>query len=144
MFHEQEQRILDRLVERLGPDVTVAPMREIERVPELRQRAPAAWVIYDGFRTGPQNGDPRAQVQQLVLDWYVVVAAKSARGNGEGNDARDQAGALAAKAIEALLGFDMGGGKFLRLGEAPGPEYDAGYCFLPIAFSCAATFKGQP
>jgi hypothetical protein len=37
-----------------------------------------------------------------------------------------------------------GGGKYLRLSEAPGPEYDAGYCHLPLAFSNAATFKGTP
>ena len=96
------------------------------------------------MRPGAEIGDPRFQGQQIILDWYVVVAAKSARGNGNGNDARDQAGALAQQVVEALLGFNMGGGKYLRLGEAPGPEYDAGYCFLPLAFSCAATFRGTP
>lgn len=144
MFAEQEQRIIERLRERLGPEVTVEPLRELERVPELRQKAPAAWVIYDGIRPVQVSGDPRAMVQQVALDWYVVIAAKSSRGNGGGNDARDQAGAMALQAIEALIGFDMGGGKFLRLSEAPGPEYDAGYCHLPLAFSCAATFKGRP
>ena len=99
MFADLEQRILDRLAAKLGPDVTVGPQRELERMPELRQKAPAAWVIYDGMRPGQSNGDPRASVQQLVLDWYVVVAAKSARGNGGSNDARDQAGTLATQVV---------------------------------------------
>lgn len=141
MYADLESKILTRLREKLGGAVTVEPLREIERVPELRQRAPAAWVIYDGYRLG--EGIPNhPHVQQIVMDWFVVVAAKSARGNGEVDDARDMAAELATKVIEALIGYDVGGGKRLRLAEAPGPEYDAGYCHLPLAFTCAATFKG--
>ena len=143
MFADIEQKILERLREKLGGAITVEPLREIERVPELRQRAPAAWVIYDGIRLGDAPANI-PHVQQVILDFYVVVAAKSARGNGEGNDARDEAGILSQGVVEALLGFHVGGGKHLRLNESPGPEYDAGYCHLPLAFSCAATFKGQP
>jgi len=141
MFATTEQIIIDRLQERM-PGVTIAPLRELERVPELRQRAPAVWVIYDGYTVG-QTIAPGA-VQQVTQQWYVVIAAKSARGAGESNAARDQAGELAEQVLGALLGFHLGGGRYLRLAEAPGPEYDAGYCHLPLAFSNAATFKGQP
>lgn len=144
MFATQEQKILDRLREKLGPDVHVGPMRDLERVAELRQKAPAAWVIYDGFRVGPVNGQAAGGVQMLLPDWFVVVTAKSSRGNGDGMDARDQASALAQATIEALLGFAVGPGQYLRVGESPGPEYDAGYCHVPLAFTATATFKGKP
>lgn len=144
MFATQEQKILDRLREKLGPDVHVGPVRDLERVAEMRQKAPAAWVIYDGFRVGPTSGQAAAGVQMLIPDWFVVLTAKSSRGNGDSMDARDQASALAQATIEALLGFPVGPGQYLRVGESPGPEYDAGYCHVPLAFTATATFKGKP
>lgn len=144
MFAAQEKRILARLREKLGPDVHVGTLRDLERVAELRQKAPAAWVIYDGFRVGPTDGHPAAGVQMLLPDWFVVLTAKSARGNGDSDDARDQASAIAETTIEALLGFAIGPGQYLRVGESPGPEYDAGYCHVPLAFTATATFKGKP
>jgi hypothetical protein len=143
MFGDTEQRIIDRLRERLPASVHVAPLREIERVPEMRQRAPAVWVIHDGYTVGERI--PNApHVQQIRQEWFVVVAAKSAKGSGDVNAARDQASELAQAVLEALLGFHLGGGKYLQLGDAPGPEYDGGYCHVPLSFSNAATFKGQP
>lgn len=142
MFAEVEQKILERLRERL-PGITVEPLRELERVPEMRQKAPAVWVIYDGFTVG--NSSPNVPgVQQIVQEWYVVVAAKSARGNGDTTAASDQASELCGQVLAALLGYHLGGGRYLRLSDAPGPEYDAGYCHVPLAFSNAATFKGSP
>ena len=141
MFAAQEQKIIDRLKERLGDAIHVGAMRELERVPEMRQRAPAVWVIYDGYRVGDNNGPA---VQLVIQNWFVVVATKSARGNGDESAARDEAGELCQRVIEALLGYHIGQGKYLRLNEAPGPEYDAGYCHVPLAFSCAATFVGKP
>jgi len=144
MFADTEQIIIDRLRSRLPDGVTVEPVRELERVPELRQKAPAVFVIYDGYSVG-QSPTPTGQIQQITQDWFVVVATKSAKGNGSGTAARDQASEIATQVLEALLGFHLGGGKYLRLSDAPGPEYDgAGYCHLPLAFSNAATFKGQP
>lgn len=142
MFADIEQLIIERLRERL-PDVTVETLRELERVPELRQKAPAVFVIYDGFSVGASTPNV-PHVQQIVQEWYVVCAAKSARGNGETSAARDQASELAGRVLQALLGYHLGGGRYLRLSDAPGPEYDGGYCHVPLAFSNAATFKGQP
>lgn len=141
MYGTQEQRIIERLRSALGSAVHVDALRELERVPQLRQRAPAVWVIYDGYRPGADIANV-PHVQQVVQEWFIVVAARSARGNGEVDDARDQAATICEQVIEALLGFDLGSGKRLRLAEAPGPEYDSGYCHVPLAFTCAATFKG--
>jgi len=143
MFDEQETKILARLQAKLGGAVTVDTLRELERVPENVNKAPAAWLVYNGFRPGVEIPNASPGVQQLVHEWIVVVVARSARGNGDSNDARDMAASIALKVIQALLGFDVGGGKRLRLAETGGPEYDAGYCELPLAFSCAMTVKGD-
>lgn len=142
MFADTEQKIIDRLREKLPADVHIAPMREIERVPEMRQKAPAVWVIHDGYTVGEVI--PPGSVQRIRQEWFVVVAAKSARGNGDPNAARDQAGEICEQVLAALLGYHLGGGKYLQLGDAPGPEYSGGYVHVPLAFSNAATFKGQP
>jgi hypothetical protein len=112
-------------------------------VKELRQKAPAVWVIYDGHRVGDTVRNV-PNIAQIVQDWFVVVTTRSARGAGKVEQARDEADALCDGVIQALLGFHLGGGKYLRVEEAPGPEYDAGYCMVPLAFSNAATFIGTP
>ena len=142
MFADTEQKILDRLRAKLPPGTTVEPLRELERVPELRQKAPAVWVIYDGYTVG--NIIPPGSTQQVRQEWFVVVAAKSARRNGDVSAARDEAAAMCETVLQALLGFHLGGGRYLQLGDAPGPEYDGGYCHVPLAFTNAATFKGTP
>lgn len=142
MFAETEQKIIERLRATMPETTTVEPLRELERVPELRQRAPAVFVIYDGFTVGESLAN--GAVQRITQEWFVVVAAKSARGNGSEAAARDQAAAMCSQVLEALLGFHLGGGSYLRLSDAPGPEYDGGYCHVPLAFSNSATFKGQP
>ncbi len=141
MFADTEQIIIDRLKSKL-PDITVEPLRELERVPELRQKAPAVFVIYDGYTVG--DAIANSVIQGIVQEWYIVIATKSARGNGNVTAARDQAADVCEKVLAALLGFHLGGGRYLRLADAPGPEYDGGYCHVPLAFTSAASFKGQP
>lgn len=147
-FAEVEQAIVNRLIARMPAGTTVLPMRELERVPEYRQKAPAVFVIFDGYSVG-EAIVPTGQIQRVTMEWYVVAVAKSAKGNGNTDAARDAASALCEQVLQALLGYDVGkdageGGKFLRLSDAPGPEYDGGYCHVPLAFTNPATFKGQP
>lgn len=143
MWATNEQAIITRLRSRLAADVHVGPSRDLEASRELRQKAPAVWVVYDGYRPGDSNTNV-PHVQQIVQEWWVVVTTKSARGNGAVDEARDAACALCDQVLDALLGFHVGGGKYLHLSDAPGPEYDAGYCIVPLSFTCAATFRGTP
>jgi hypothetical protein len=143
MFATDEATILARLQAKVPAGTFVATLDDLERVPELRQKAPAVWVIYDGYSIAEKMPAPMG-VARIRQDWYVVVATKSARGAGSTEVAKSAASALATTVIEALLGFHLGGGKYLQVEEAPGPEYDGGYCHVPLAFSSAATFKGQP
>jgi phage gp37-like protein len=144
MFSAMEQLIIDRLRAKMPADMHVGPRRDLEAVAAYRQKAPAVWVTYQGYRLGERPGQPGVPVQQVIQDWWIVVATKSARGNGDVEAARDLANDACEQVIAALLGFQVSPGRHLRLEEAPGPEYDAGYCYVPVAFSIAATFKGQP
>lgn len=142
MYAATEQSIIDRLRAKLPANVHVGTLRDIDIAQEMRQKAPAAWVIYDGYSTGDVI-TPTHQVQQVQQDWFVVVSAKSAKGNGNVDAARDAVSDLCELVLKALLGYHVGGGRYLRLQPAPGPEYSAGYAFVPLAFSCAATFRGE-
>jgi phage gp37-like protein len=142
MFAVVEAQIIARLVERVPAGTFVGTLDDLERVPELRQKAPAVWVIYDGYSIA-ERLTAAAGVVLIRQDWYVVVASKSARGAGATETAKTASSELAQTVIEALLGFNLGGGKYLQMEQAPGPEYDGGYCHVPLAFSSAATFKAQ-
>lgn len=142
MFAAKEAAIIAQLKAVLPAGTHVASLDDLERVPELRQRAPAAWVIYDGYSVA-QRIKGVGHVVQIRQEWYVVVATKSARGSGGVEAARSEASDLCDLVITALAGFDLGAGNHLQVEDAPGPEYDGGYCHVPLAFSNAATFKGQ-
>lgn len=141
MYAATEQRIVDRLRAKLGT-TPAHVLAELERVPELRQKAPAVFVIYDGYTVGDRV-EP-GHVQSITQDWYVVCATKSAKGAGDTSAARDAASDLCSQVLAALLGYPLGGGAYMKLADAPGPEYDGGFCYVPLAFTTRATFKGDP
>lgn len=142
MFHAIEAKIIERLSAGVPAGTRVLQHAEVDEASDARQFAPFVAVVYDGYRPG-QTIAPTGQVQQVVQDWYVVVGAKSAKRNGKDIAARDAAGELADTVLQLLLGLNLGGGAYLRLRESPGPEYEDGYCFLPIGFQSASTFKGN-
>lgn len=140
MFQAIETAIVDRLKATLPAGTHVTTFAELARIPEYRQKAPAVFVVYDGF--GPADSPTNVpQLQQIELRFTVVVTTKSAAGNGMGTAARDESGELSQAVIESLIGLAVGGGKYLRLSGAPGAEYDAGYSYTPIGFVCLKTFK---
>ena len=140
MFANQEATIVQRLKDTMPEGVYVGTLDELEKVVEMRQRAPAVWVIYDGYIV-QASPNPASKVVLLRQDWFVVVATKSAKGSGTAAVAKNEASALALTALGALIGYPLGEGKYLQVSDAPGPEYDAGYCHVPLAFASAATFK---
>jgi len=142
MFTSTEQKIRDRLTAGLPEGTKVLQQSEMDEINELRQKAPFVAVVYDGYT--PAAFIPPGLVQKIDQEWWVVIGTKSGRGNGKTIAARDAAGELAETVLELLLGFHLGGGSYLRLRESPGPEYEDGYCYLPIGFTSSATFKGTP
>lgn len=150
-FAEIEQRIIDRLracsqdlARWPGAELRFGSTAEVEDVETLRQMAPAVWIIYDGVVPGPTNGQKMFGVQEVDMEFILVACAKSARGNGKNIAARDEASEIEGFIVESLLGFDVGGGKRLRLNDSAGPSYDAGYCHVPLTFTCSVTLRGKP
>lgn len=142
MFAAQQQAIVDRLTERLDPSIRVTTLAELADVAEARQKTPAVFVVYEGYN--PAN-TPAAtpHIQQVEQQWTVVVACKSARGAGQSTAAREDVSAIAQAVLEALLGFPVAPGVRLTLAGAPGPEFDGGFAYLPVGFTCRSTFKGS-
>ena len=143
MFQDIQQSIIDRLTAKLT-GITVTTLAELERVPEMRQKAPCVFVVYEGFSPADTTDKQIPHVQRIELRFSVVVATKSAKGNGNVTDAQAENDALAGQVVTALIGYHLGGGKYMRLSSSAGAEYDAGYCYTPIAFSVFKTFKGDP
>lgn len=140
MFEAIETAIADRLRARLT-DVTVITHDEAETVPELRQKAPFVGVIYDGFEVLEQIAN--GKIANIEHTWTVVCGAKTARARGNPIDARNLAGDIALRVVGALAGFGVGNGRTIRVEPSLGPEYDGGFCYMPLRFSVRATIKGD-
>ncbi len=143
MFAEFEAAIIARLEAKLGDCVRgVYSLDALEDMPERRQQYPAVYVMYDGFTIESESGTT-GNVVNAQQEWVVVCAAKSARGNGRNGEAKRLSSALAEQVLRALAGFHLGGGKYLKAGDAPGHEFDDGACYTPLAFSNRHTIRGD-
>lgn len=146
MFSSQQDSIVARLVEVFGANSLLSKTRiivaaELARVPEARQYAPAVHVIYGGYTIGEQIA--QGKIQSVVQNWMIVCTARNAAAQGDPTLATIDAGRIAEVVLGGLLGFDpLNTGAQLRLADAPAPEYDGGYCYLPLNFRLRSTFKG--
>lgn len=140
MFETMENAITERLRAKLQ-DATVITHDEADSVPELRQKAPFVAVIYDGFDIAETIAEGR--IANIEHQWLIVCGAKTARARGNPIDARNQAGDIALRVVGALAGFAVGSGRRMRLEPSLGPEYDGGFCYMPLQFSVRATIKGD-
>lgn len=141
MFNDIQDAIVARLVAKMPAGVLVTTEAELARVPELRQKAPAVFVVYDGFSPVDSPTPQLPNVQRLELRFVVVATTKNAKGSGTASAAQLDMDELSAAVIEALIGYSVGPGRNLRLSAAPGAEYDAGYAYNPIGFTVLRTFK---
>lgn len=143
MFAAFEAAIVARLTAKMPAGIKVSSLSELALVPELRNKAPAVFVVYEGFQPADVNTNV-AHIQQIIQTWAVVCVAKNAKGGGDTKAAQEDVSAMAQVVLQALLGFQVAPGARLNLAAAPGPEYEGGFCYLPIGFSCRSTFKGDP
>lgn len=142
MYAAIEQAIIARLRERLDAGIKVLTLADLAEVPDNRQKTPAVFVVYEGFSPAATSANV-PHVQQVEQTWSVVVACRNARGAGGSAAAREDVSEIAQEVLQALLGFMAQPGVRLSLSGAPGPEYDGGFAYLPIGFSCRSTFKGS-
>lgn len=146
-FLSPEPHIVARLVQALAglvPAVHVLTGADLAGVIEAKQRTPAVHVLWRGFRVLETRADGCAA--KLMHTWAVVAAVRNVRTLASAADARAEAGALAAVAGAALMGWrppNVAGP--LRLVNAPPAAYSPlGFFYLPLAFEVESVFAGAP
>ena len=145
-FLAVEPNIVARLQQALAgmsPAVQVLTGAELAGIKEAAQRTPAVHVIWGGFRLLETRTDGRQA--RLEHTWYVVAAVRNVANTKAGAAARAEAGALAARAGAALMGFRPPGvAGPLRMGPSQSAGYSAGFMYLPLAFQAETQFHADP
>ena len=145
-FLAVEPHIVARLQQALAgmsPAVQVLTGAELAGIKEAAQRTPAVHVIWGGFRLLESRADGRQA--RLEHTWYVVAAVRNVANTKAGAAARADAGALAARAGAALMGFRPPGvAGPLRMGATQSAGYNAGFMYLPLAFFVETHFPAAP
>lgn len=143
-FLAAEPLIIARLRAVLPADVHVLAAADVAAVASDDQPTPAVHVLYNGYATTDASTGAFASVDQT---WLTVVVARNVADIETGHHARQDAGPLAAKVIDALnrhrLRGDANqplGARPLRLETAPEPGYKDGRFYLPLAWLCAINF----
>lgn len=142
---ELDQSLFDLIKAGAPAGVAVLRAEELGAVEERSQAAPAAHLVYDGYRVLESNEARRAA--RLVHRWLVVACTRSAAGRGQGEGARNKAADLAQALAAALMGHPVqaaGRAHLLRLVTAPAPVYSAGFCYIPLAFELETVFTANP
>lgn len=144
-FLEPEPHIVARLknaLDGLQPAVHVLTASDLSKVREEAQPSPAVHVIWNGFRVLESREDGAAA--RLDHTWLIVSAVKNVRTVKSGQDARADAGELAARAGEALMGYRVPNTSGpMRLAPAPGAGFSAGFMYLPLAFLVESVFQNK-
>lgn len=143
-FLAPEPHIVARLRTALAsllPAVHVLTGADLAAVIEAKQPVPAVHVLWRGFKVLEARSDGTAA--RLDHTWAVVAAVRNVRTLTTGADARAEAGALAALAGAALMGWrppNVAGP--MRLANAPAAAHSpAGFFYLPLAFEVESVFQ---
>ena len=142
-FLEPEAHIVERLKSLLPANVHVLTAADLQTTKEESQPVPAVHVIWNGFRVRESRSDGRAS--KLAHEWLIVSTVRNVRSLKTGQDARREAGELAARAGAALMGFRPPNvSQPMQLAPAPGSGYSqAGYLYLPLAFEVESVFQSS-
>lgn len=135
-FLALEPLLVARLTEQLAdmvPKVHVMSAVDLAGVTEATQITPAVHVVYQGYRVTETR--PDGTVVRVVQTWLATVATRNARNLRTGDAARAEAGLIAGRVAQALMGFKpQATSKPLRLVNGPGAGFSAGFAYLPLAF----------
>lgn len=114
---------------------------DLADVAEAAQVTPAAYVLYDGDEITTTAGDGMAQ--RVLQRWLVVVTDKNMRDTKTTKTARQQAGALVTKTLQALMGWQPSAehGPLTRVAGFP-PGFAAGYAYIPLVFTTEVIAEG--
>lgn len=126
------ERLADQLAD-LAPKVHVLAAADLSGVTESTQLTPAVHVVYHGYRVVESKPDGRAA--RIEQTWLATVASRNMATLRTGSAARADAGLIAQRVCQALMGFRPPvASKPLRLTDGPGAGFNAGFQYLPLAF----------
>lgn len=97
---------------------------------------PAVNVVYMGHRFGTSETRQRSDGRALLIQqlFAVEVVTRNVAQLKTGADARSEGGKLAARVLLALMGTRLpSAASPLRLMQGPGPVYQGGMQYLPLA-----------
>lgn len=142
-FQLLESRLVELVSEAVAgllPAVHVLTSADLTGLDETRQKTPAVHVIYGGFRVV----ESRHKIWRLQHTWLVVVAVKTAAKVRSGEHARQNAGVLFERVVNAVAGASLPGTtKPLDLITPPAARYAAGHQYIPAAFAAETLFKNH-
>lgn len=134
-----EQLIIDQIQLQVPEFKAVLDAADLEGIEEKAQIVPACHVLYAGDYPGATAG--RGTATRIDQHWQLFVCVQNLK---TAKTARQQAGELITKTVEALCGWqpskDHGPLILIPAGQAPG--YSAGFAYFPIRLSTEIVTKG--
>lgn len=138
-----EALLIERIKSAVPEFRDVFGMADLAAMQESSQVTPAAHVIYQGDAI-PSGSNTSQKLTLVEQTWLVVVTVRSARDTRAGSGAREEAGGLISRVIEALSNWQPAP-EFRPLVRvnAPRPGFNAGFGYFPLAFKFVFYAKGS-
>lgn len=131
-----EPELMARLQSALAattPKVHVLSADDLAGVKEEQQLVPAVHLVYQGYRVAESRHDGKAA--RINQTWLAVVVTRNVANLKSADAARKQAGTLAGRVTQALMGFKAASASGpLKLVSGPGAGFNKGFGYLPLAF----------
>lgn len=144
MTPEVEDALIAQL-ENLGLFRAVKSVADISAQNVSAQITPAAYVGFDGYRVTKTSSDGTGAT--LDETWAVVVVVKSAKQGDGGKDGRENGLSLARSALKSLSGLVPIPAEPYRVmtpvTPSQQPVWDAGFLWVPIAFTHQTTINAK-
>lgn len=147
-FLDPGPAIVERLVQQFGvlpTPVCVGTAIDAGAVLDAPQTDPTAWVVFEGY--APTEEIAQGAIQQIAQRWHVILKMRRVSGVAvtPGAPIADELGPVIDAVHAALCGWRPATGfDALRLDEATGATFSAGYVYYQIAFTTRTTVRGTP
>lgn len=134
------QRIKDELAAQAILKARVLTAAELDALKDKANISPAIYVILQSYEPASDVG-LYASFNQTFL---IVVAVKSAKGNGDANGIREAASPLIDFVLKSLIGFKPSKAHHaLKAVSGPSPEYESNCGYFPLSFQTRYVANGE-
>ena len=126
----------------LAPKVAVLVSADLAGVTEEQQITPAVHVVYQGYQVLETRSD--GKTARMEQTWLVTTAVRNVKNMRSGAAARVDAGLIAMRVSQALMGFKpVSATRPLRLADAPHAVFNGGFQYTPLAFLAELALQPQ-